>query len=106
MTAQNMRVRNSFGCEVGILQQEIGTLDNKVEYFELFDTSTKRRCRNQRWEILINGSQNFSKALYVFAKKKPEEFRLMYYMLKQNDPEFFQMAAKILQKIQTEYNFI
>ena len=105
MTTESIRLRNSFGCEVGVIQQEIGTLDNKVEYFELFDTNTNRRCKSQRWEILINGRQTFEKALYLFAKRKPEEFRLMYYMLKQNDPEFSKMAETILQKIQKEYNF-
>lgn len=44
-------------------------------------------------------------AFYALAKLKLEDFRAMYYLLKESDPEYFKIADEVLTSIKAEYDF-
>lgn len=83
---------------------KISTLDGKVDSIETIDLHNRCKTKYQRWDISKNKSY-FEKVLYIAAKRKPREFQNFYYDLKKSDSEFFEIAEKVLKKIQAEYNF-
>jgi len=85
-------------------QYKILTLDGKVDSLEILNTIHPYKMQYQRWDIFINKSI-FEKAMYYCAKQQSEKFKLMYMELKKYDPEYFEIAKKVLTKIKAEYNF-
>lgn len=80
----------------------IMVLDGKVDSFDIIDIDIAHKASYYRWEI---NKKLFERALYLAAKQHPETFKEIYKALKKSDPEFFEIAKNILNKIQSEYDF-
>ncbi|MBR6504140.1 MAG: hypothetical protein IKT41_00165 [Clostridia bacterium] len=55
----------------------------------------------QRWE----NEQIVREVIYMIGKQDSISFKEIYRMFEKNDPKFYEITSKILEKIKSEYNF-
>ena len=100
MVENNMIMR--FAADVERSSYRISVLDGKVDSLMIIDLDAKRKANFYRFDI---NKELFERAMYLSAKHFPENFKEIYMKLKKSDPEFFEIAEKVLRKIKTEYDF-